>query len=143
MASEIDDMFMETHDTNDAKEDEDDTHATSDDSSKSDHQSYHQTKPTSFFNGTPNPKASKATKSDDLHASKAEASADLGLSHSHLPSRASHDAQEVGRRWPMGMIFVPSQGGLSHSSAEFTSDDECWAGTAVLLGALQRLDQQL
>ena len=67
----------------------------------------------------------------------------LGFSQSRLPSRASHDAQEVGRRWPMGMIFVPSQGGLSHSSAEFTSDDECWAGTAVLLGALQRLDQQL
>jgi N-carbamoyl-L-amino-acid hydrolase len=67
----------------------------------------------------------------------------LGFSHSRLPSRASHDAQEMGRRWPMGMIFVPSQGGLSHSSAEFTSDDECWAGTAVLLGALQRLDQQL
>ena len=34
-----------------------------------------------------------------------EAAADLGLSHSHLPSRASHDAQEVGRRWPMGMIL--------------------------------------
>ena len=76
-------------------------------------------------------------------ATIAEAAADLGLSHSHLPSRASHDAQEVGRRWPMGMIFVPSQGGLSHSAAEFTSDEQCWAGTAVLLETLLRLDRQL
>ena len=73
-----------------------------------------------------------------------EASAQsLGLSHSRLPSRASHDAQEVGRRWPMGMIFVPSQGGFSHSAAEFTSEEQCWEGAAVLLEVLQRLDRSL
>ena len=73
-----------------------------------------------------------------------EASAQsLGLSHSRLPSRASHDAQEVGRRWPMGMIFVPSKGGFSHSAAEFTSEEQCWEGTAVLLEVLQRLDRSL
>jgi N-carbamoyl-L-amino-acid hydrolase len=71
------------------------------------------------------------------------AAEDLGLSHSQLPSRASHDAQEIGRRWPMGMIFVPSRGGLSHSAKEFTSDDQCWAGAAVLLGTLLRLDREL
>ena len=68
---------------------------------------------------------------------------ELGLSNSRLPSRASHDAQEMGRRWPMGMIFVPSRGGLSHSAAEFSSDEQCWAGTAVLLESLQRLDRLL
>ena len=68
---------------------------------------------------------------------------DLGFSHSTLPSRASHDAQEIGRRWPMGMIFVPSRGGLSHSAKEFTSDEQCWAGAAVLLKTLQRLDRDL
>lgn len=66
----------------------------------------------------------------------------LGLRHSALPSRASHDAQELGRRWPMGMIFVPSRGGFSHSTAEYTSPQQCWAGAAVLLDALQRLDRQ-
>jgi N-carbamoyl-L-amino-acid hydrolase len=71
------------------------------------------------------------------------AAEDLGLSHSQLPSRASHDAQEIGRRWSMGMIFVPSRGGLSHSAKEFTSDDQCWAGAAVLLGTLLRLDREL
>lgn len=67
----------------------------------------------------------------------------LDLSSSRLPSRASHDAQEIGRRWPMGMIFVPSRSGLSHSAAEFTSDEQCLAGTAVLLDALMRLDRTL
>ena len=67
----------------------------------------------------------------------------LGLSCSALPSRASHDSQEMGRRWPMGMIFVPSRGGLSHSAAEFTSDSQCLAGTAVLLHTLERLDRVL
>ena len=73
----------------------------------------------------------------------AASAADLGLRSSHLPSRASHDAQELGRRWPMGMIFVPSRGGLSHSAAEFTTAEQCRSGTAVLLEALLRLDQML
>jgi len=67
----------------------------------------------------------------------------LGLSCSALPSRASHDSQEMGRRWPMGMIFVPSRGGLSHSAAEFTSSQQCADGTAVLMQTLVRLDQRL
>ena len=73
----------------------------------------------------------------------ADSASALGLRHSALPSRASHDAQELGRRWPMGMIFVPSRGGFSHSAAEYTSPQQCWAGAAVLLDALQRLDRQL
>jgi N-carbamoyl-L-amino-acid hydrolase len=43
----------------------------------------------------------------------------------------------------MGMIFVPSQGGLSHSAAEFTSSRQCSEGTAVLMQSLVRLDQRL
>ena len=70
----------------------------------------------------------------------ASVATDLGLNWSGLPSRASHDAQEIGRRWPMGMIFVPSRDGLSHSAAEFTSDRQCVDGLAVLLETIQRLD---
>ena len=70
----------------------------------------------------------------------ASVATDLGLNWSGLPSRASHDAQEIGRRWPMGMIFVPSRDGLSHSAAEFTSDRQCVDGVAVLLETIQRLD---
>ena len=83
------------------------------------------------------------TAAGGVMAAIASAAEDLGFSHSRLPSRASHDAQEIGRRWPMGMIFVPSRGGFSHSAQEFTSDEQCWAGTAVLLETLQRLDREL
>ncbi len=76
-------------------------------------------------------------------ATIARCAADLGYSASPLPSRASHDAQEMGRRWPMGMIFVPSHRGLSHSAAEFTSLEQCTAGTNVLLASLLELDQEL
>ncbi len=66
---------------------------------------------------------------------------DLNLSHIHLPSRASHDAQELARITPMGMIFVPSHGGVSHDEREFTSALDCIRGANVLLHTLLRLDQ--
>jgi len=66
---------------------------------------------------------------------------DLTLSHIHLPSRASHDAQELARITPMGMIFVPSHAGVSHDESEFTSALDCIRGANVLLHTLLRLDQ--
>ncbi|MGF1499364.1 MAG: M20/M25/M40 family metallo-hydrolase, partial [Elainellaceae cyanobacterium] len=64
-------------------------------------------------------------------------------SYCHLPSRAGHDSQEMGRITDMGMIFVPSSGGISHSQDEFTSPEECTQGANVLLHTLMRLDQAL
>lgn len=72
-----------------------------------------------------------------------ETCADLGLSYTHLPSRASHDAQELGRLTAMGMIFVPSRNGVSHSADEFTSPQQCEQGVNVLLHSLIRLDASL
>ena len=66
---------------------------------------------------------------------------ELGLSHTHLPSRASHDAQEIGRFTDMGMIFVPSKEGISHSGDEYTSPQQCTQGANVLLRSLLKLDQ--
>jgi beta-ureidopropionase / N-carbamoyl-L-amino-acid hydrolase len=65
---------------------------------------------------------------------------DQQLSHCELPSRAGHDAQEIGRIAPMGMIFVPSRSGISHSEQEFTSLAQCVQGANVLLHSLIRLD---
>jgi beta-ureidopropionase / N-carbamoyl-L-amino-acid hydrolase len=62
------------------------------------------------------------------------------LSYCELPSRAGHDAQEIGRIAPMGMIFVPSRSGISHSEREFTSLAQCVQGSNVLLHSLIRLD---
>lgn len=65
----------------------------------------------------------------------------LGLSHMPLPSRASHDAQEMARVTDMGMIFVPSRAGISHAETEYTSPEQCVWGTTVLLHTLIQLDQ--
>lgn len=66
---------------------------------------------------------------------------EMHLSYLHLPSRAGHDAQEIGRITDMGMIFVPSQDGISHSQDEYTSPAQCEQGANVLLKTLIKLDQ--
>ncbi|NJL23057.1 MAG: Zn-dependent hydrolase [Leptolyngbyaceae cyanobacterium SM1_3_5] len=66
---------------------------------------------------------------------------ELSLSYTHLPSRASHDAQEMARFTDMGMIFVPSQEGLSHAEAEYTSPEHCTQGADTLLQTLLKLDR--
>ncbi len=43
---------------------------------------------------------------------------------------------------PMGMIFVPSVGGVSHSTEEFTRAEDCALGADVLLQTILRLDEQ-
>lgn len=65
----------------------------------------------------------------------------LGLSYAHLPSRASHDAQELANFADMGMIFVPSEAGVSHAETEYTSPEQCTQGANVLLHTLLKLDQ--
>ena len=66
---------------------------------------------------------------------------DLGLSYTHLPSRASHDAQEIANFTDMGMIFVPSEAGVSHAETEYTSPEQCSQGANALLHTLLRLDR--
>jgi N-carbamoyl-L-amino-acid hydrolase len=57
----------------------------------------------------------------------------LGLKSQRLPSGAGHDAQMMALLGPMGMIFVPSVGGISHSPKEFSRWEDCAHGVDVLL----------
>jgi N-carbamoyl-L-amino-acid hydrolase len=57
----------------------------------------------------------------------------LRLDTRHLPSGAGHDAQMMATLMPMGMIFVPSARGISHSPKELTSWADCANGANVLL----------
>jgi len=68
---------------------------------------------------------------------------EAGLATRDLPSGAGHDAQNVARFAPVGMIFVPSRGGISHSPLEYTPPDQVANGAEVLYRALLRLDAQL
>jgi N-carbamoyl-L-amino-acid hydrolase len=67
--------------------------------------------------------------------------ASLGLTRQRMPSGAGHDAQEISRIAPMGMIFVPSVGGISHSPREFTKADDVTHGADVLLNAVIAADR--
>jgi N-carbamoyl-L-amino-acid hydrolase len=42
---------------------------------------------------------------------------------------------------PMGMIFVPSVGGVSHSPKELTAWQDCANGADVLLRAVLEMDR--
>jgi N-carbamoyl-L-amino-acid hydrolase len=64
----------------------------------------------------------------------------LGLSTHSMPSGAGHDAQSMGRLAPMGMIFIPSIGGYSHSAKEHSTPEAIANGANVLLRAVMELD---
>jgi N-carbamoyl-L-amino-acid hydrolase len=72
-----------------------------------------------------------------------EAARGLGLSSRVMPSGAGHDAQSMAVLGPMGMIFVPSVGGISHSPKEFTRPVDVVNGANVLLATLLIVDKQL
>lgn len=58
-----------------------------------------------------------------------------------LASRASHDAQEMATFTDIGMMFVPSEAGVSHAETEYTSPEQCSQGANVLLRALLEWDR--
>ena len=64
----------------------------------------------------------------------------LGLTKQRMPSGAGHDAQEMARIAPMGMIFIPSIGGISHSPKEFSKAEDITHGADVLLNAVIAAD---
>lgn len=71
-----------------------------------------------------------------------ESATELQLSTFKLPSGAGHDAQEMAKVGKMGMIFIPSQNGVSHAPEEFTSPEDVTRGTNVLLHTVLKLDAQ-
>ncbi len=66
----------------------------------------------------------------------------LGFSYQYMQSGAGHDAQEMAMIAPVGMIFVPSIGGISHSPKEFTKGTDMANGANVLLKTILAIDQQ-
>jgi beta-ureidopropionase / N-carbamoyl-L-amino-acid hydrolase len=64
----------------------------------------------------------------------------LGLTTMAMPSGAGHDAQDIARLAPIGMIFVPSVGGISHAPREFTAPADIAHGVNVLTRAILAID---
>jgi hydantoinase/carbamoylase family amidase len=63
----------------------------------------------------------------------------LGLSFRRMTSGAYHDAMILGAEVPIGMVFVPSRGGVSHHPDEFTEPEQLDAGVRVLGSVLAQL----
>jgi N-carbamoyl-L-amino-acid hydrolase len=66
----------------------------------------------------------------------------LGFSYKYMQSGAGHDAQNMSLIAPIGMIFVPSIGGISHSPKEFSKAIDMANGTNVLLQTILALDKE-
>jgi N-carbamoyl-L-amino-acid hydrolase len=83
-----------------------------------------------------------ALASADVQEAIERAASACGLESVRLPSGAGHDAQMMAQLGPMGMIFVPSVGGISHSPRELTTWQDCANGANVLLSAVLELDRR-
>lgn len=68
-----------------------------------------------------------------------ETAAELRLPALRMPSGAAHDAQIIGKIAPIGMIFVPSREGRSHSPAEWTAWKDIEGGANVALQTILKL----
>ena len=77
---------------------------------------------------------------EDVKGTIEAAARGLGLTSKHLPSGAGHDAQHMATIAPVGMIFVPSVGGISHSPKEFTRPEDVVNGANVLLQTVLAID---
>jgi N-carbamoyl-L-amino-acid hydrolase len=66
----------------------------------------------------------------------------LGLSSKQMQSGAGHDAQDMAKIVPVGMIFVPSVNGISHSPKEYTFPEDMANGANVLLRTLLAIDKK-
>jgi beta-ureidopropionase / N-carbamoyl-L-amino-acid hydrolase len=56
-----------------------------------------------------------------------------------MPSGAGHDAMQMAKITPAGMIFIPSQRGISHNPLEWTAPDDIGLGTQILMETMIRI----
>jgi len=66
----------------------------------------------------------------------------LGFTSKLMQSGAGHDAQEISVIAPVGMIFIPSKMGISHSPKEFSTVGDMANGTHVLLQTILKIDSE-
>ncbi len=97
---------------------------------------------TTIIFSKPNIKVDPALTDKNLQASIAASAKMLGFTTKLMQSGAGHDAQDMALIAPVGMIFVPSVGGISHSPKEFTTAKDMANGANVLLQTILKLDKE-
>jgi beta-ureidopropionase / N-carbamoyl-L-amino-acid hydrolase len=93
------------------------------------------------FEFTRHAPAAPALTDRHLQAVIAASAKGLGLSTRLMPSGAGHDAQEMANIGPIGMIFIPSVGGISHSPQEYSRPGDIENGANVLLETVEAIDR--
>jgi hydantoinase/carbamoylase family amidase len=61
------------------------------------------------------------------------------LDYEIMPSGAGHDAMQMAKITPAGMIFVPSTRGISHNPMEWTDPDDICLGAQLLMETMIRV----
>ena len=62
-----------------------------------------------------------------------------GIDYEIMPSGAGHDAMQMAKITPAGMIFVPSKRGISHNPLEWTDPGDIALGSPVLMETMIRV----
>jgi len=65
--------------------------------------------------------------------------ADREVPYEIMPSGAGHDAMQIAKITPAGMLFIPSRRGISHSPLEWSDPKDICVGTQLLLDAIVRV----
>ena len=68
-----------------------------------------------------------------------EAAEENGLPYKKMVSRAYHDSLFMARIAPVGMVFIPCRGGVSHRPDEYSAPQEIENGVKVLASTLAKL----
>jgi ureidoglycolate amidohydrolase len=68
-----------------------------------------------------------------------QAAVENGLSYRKMVSRAYHDSLFMARIAPVGMVFIPCRGGVSHRPDEYSAPHEIENGVKVLACTLATL----
>ena len=77
--------------------------------------------------------------SPDFCTLLSETAETMGIQAHQMPSGAAHDAQIMTGITRVGMIFVPSKDGKSHSPAEWTAWEDIECGANLLLNTVLRI----
>jgi hydantoinase/carbamoylase family amidase len=62
-----------------------------------------------------------------------------GIDYEIMPSGAGHDAMQMAKITPAGMIFVPSTRGISHNPMEWTDPEDICSGAQLLMETIVRV----
>ena len=61
------------------------------------------------------------------------------ISYEIMPSGAGHDAMQMAKVTPSGMLFIPSRRGISHSPLEWSEPEDICLGAQLLLDSVIRV----